>query len=165
MNLQERRQPSWACALEQKAKDTYTQKLVVLLAHSIRLLQEAHSTSWDQLQISICSLNADAIRRKLELQLEFARIDCIVATKEAEDAQARLLSNRDTEHHHRQLVFHTVWKIREVVYNLPHHSPIYDILSKLLDCDRDNNRYPELWKELDDLDPNLVSSRQDVRRT
>jgi len=158
LNLQERRQPSWACALNQKANTTYTQNLEILLAHSIRRLQEAHSIPWDQLQVLNCSLNADAIRGKLELQLEFARINCIVATKEAEEAWARLLSNRDNEHHLRQLFFHTVWKIREVVYKLPHRShgdpqkqSIYDLLSKLLDCDRDKNRYLELWKELDDF--------------
>jgi len=105
-----------------------------LLALSI----EAHSIP-SELQVRICSLNADAIRGKLELQLELARINCTVATKEAENAWATLLSNRDNEHHRRQLFFHTVWKIREVVYNLPHSShgdppkhSVYDILSMFL---------------------------------
>lgn len=149
MNLQERRQPSWAYALEQEAKGTYTEKLE-----------------------RICSLNADAIRGKLELQLELARINCTVATKEAENAWATLLSNRDNEHHRRQLIFHTVWKIREFVYNLPqcsHGDPpkhsVYDILSMFLDCAGDNNRYWRLWEELDGLDLNLISSRQDIGRT
>ena len=81
----------------------------------------------------------------MELQLELARIDCTVATKEAEDAWATL----DNEDYRRRLIFHTVWKIREFVYNgeLPKHS-IYDILSLLLQC-ADNNDYGELWGKLD----------------
>ncbi len=106
----------------------------------------------------------------LKLQLEFARINCIGAKKEAEEAWARLLSNRDNDHHLRQLFLHTIWKIREVVYSRSHGNPqqsIYNLLSKLLDCDRDKNCYLELWKELDDFrsEPDFEQARreEDVR--